>query len=203
MTGYLVWRGMRLETVGIWRGISAAIGLAGTFAYHLSVRRLTLVTTGMWSIVYEFACLSVAFGSLFVSNYDVSVVMLIAGAGTSRVGLWVFDITVTQLMQEFIPSGIRGVVGGTQQSLNSLFQLLSFALGIIFPDPREFHIYASSGYIAVSDEKLLTSCFCTQNTLTCLGQRILAQFTPGGPSHAPLYVWRIPEQIVLSYNDRA
>jgi iron-regulated transporter 1 len=140
---------MRLETVGIWRGISSAVGLTGTFVYHASVKRMTLVQTGMWSILYEFTCLSICFASLFVDDFNTSMGMLIAGACASRIGLWVFDITVTQLMQEFIPDGVRGVVGGTQQSLNAFFSLLSFSLGLIFPDPREFYIYIAAGYSAV------------------------------------------------------
>lgn len=150
MTGFLVWRGMHLETVGVWRGISAAVGLAGTFVYHFSVKRTTLVSTGMWSVVYQFLCISLSFASLFVEDYNLSIIMLIGGVCASRVGLWVFDIAVTQLMQEFIPAGVRGVVGGTQQSLNAFFQLLSFGLGLVFPDPRQFHIYVSAGYGAVS-----------------------------------------------------
>jgi len=67
----------------------------------------------------------------------------------SRIGLWVFDISVTQLMQEFIPDGVRGIVGGTQQAFNAFFMLLTFALGLVFPDPREFHIYVAAGYTAV------------------------------------------------------
>jgi iron-regulated transporter 1 len=149
MTAYLVFRGMRLETVGIWRGISSAIGLAGTFVYHESVKRTTLVNTGMWSIIYEFACLSICFASLFVPDFYTSMAMLIAGACASRIGLWVFDIAVTQLFQEFIPDGIRGSVGGTQQSLNAFFSLFAFGLGLVFPDPREFHIYIAAGYGAV------------------------------------------------------
>jgi iron-regulated transporter 1 len=149
MTAYLVFRGMRLETVGIWRGISSAVGLAGTFVYHASVKRTTLVNTGMWSIIYEFACLSICFASLFVDDFNLSMGMLIAGACASRIGLWVFDIAVTQLFQEFIPDGIRGAVGGTQQSLNAFFSLFSFGLGLVFPDPREFHIYIAAGYGAV------------------------------------------------------
>ena len=103
----------------------------------------------MWSVLYQLTCISICFGSLFVAAYDTSMSMLIAGVCASRVGLWVFDITVTQLMQEFIPEGIRGVVGGTQQSLNAFFQLSSFALGLIFPDPRDFPIYVSTGYAAI------------------------------------------------------
>lgn len=51
-------------------------------------------------------------------------------------------------MQEFIPDGVRGVVGGTQEALNAFFSILSFGLGLFFPDPREFYIYVFAGYIA-------------------------------------------------------
>jgi solute carrier family 40 (iron-regulated transporter), member 1 len=149
MTAYLVWRGMRLETVGVWRGVSSAIGLAGTFVYYCSARRLTVVETGMWSICYQLAFITVSFGALFVSDYRASMALLIVGVCASRIGLWAFDIAVCQLMQEHIPDGIRGVVGGTQQALNAFFQLLSYALGIVFPDPSEFNVYVAAGYVAV------------------------------------------------------
>jgi solute carrier family 40 (iron-regulated transporter), member 1 len=117
--------------------------------YNFSVQRLQLVDTGMWSLLYQLSCISLSFVALFVRNYDLSMAMLIGGVCASRTGLWVFDITVTQLMQEFVPEGVRGVVGGTQHSLNAFFQLLSFALGLVFPDPKDFPIYASAGYAAV------------------------------------------------------
>lgn len=82
-------------------------------------------------------------------SYDLSMALLIFGVCMSRIGLWVFDISVTQLMQELIPDGVRGVVGGTQQSLNAFFSLLTFALCLVFPDPKEFHIYVAAGYSAV------------------------------------------------------
>lgn len=50
MTTYLLWDGMPIEQVGLWRGLSSAIGLAGTFAYKFSARRTTVVKTGAWSI---------------------------------------------------------------------------------------------------------------------------------------------------------
>lgn len=149
MTAYLVWRGMRLETVGVWRGVSSAVGLLGTFAYSLSMQRFSVETTGMWSITVQFMFLSVSYVSLFVGDYNTSLSMLIGGVCASRVGLWVFDIAITQLMQEYIPSDVRGVVGGVQQSLNAFFGLGSFILGIIIPDPQDFPIYVAAGYGSV------------------------------------------------------
>jgi iron-regulated transporter 1 len=149
MTAYLLWRGMRFSTVGVWRGVSAAIGLLGTVVYHISTSYTSVEMTGMWSICFQFACLTFSYASLFVQDNMISLAMLVGGVCLSRVGLWVFDISVTQLMQEYIPAPVRGVTGGVQQSLNAFFGLLAFVLGIFFPDPKEFHIYVSAGYVAV------------------------------------------------------
>lgn len=149
MTAYLVWRGMRLDSIGFWRGVSSAAGLAGTFVYHFMARRTSLINTGMCSISFQFLCLTMSYASLFIDNYATSLAMLIAGVCASRVGLWVFDITVTQLMQLHVHEDVRGLVGGTQQSMNAFFAMLSFALGILIPDPMYFHYYVSVGYISV------------------------------------------------------
>jgi iron-regulated transporter 1 len=147
---------MGLETIGIWRGISSAIGLLGTCLYHWSVQYMTLEMTGMWSIVYEFLCLSLSYGSLFVRNDDhLSLILLITGVCMSRIGLWVFDIAVTQMMQESVPDGIRGIVGGVQQSLNAFFNLISYAIGIVLPNPSHFHIYVAAGYASVGAAMVL------------------------------------------------
>lgn len=155
MTGYLVWRGMGLDAIGIWRGVSSGVGLLGTVLYHFSVKKMSLIDTGMWSIFYQFCCLSICFLSLFIINNSLSLSLLILGVIASRIGLWVFDIAITQLMQIHIPDGIRGLVGGVQQSLNSFFFLLSFALGFVFPDPKDFHIYVSVGFGCVGIAMLL------------------------------------------------
>ena len=98
MTAYLVWRGMSMEAIGVWRGVSSAAGLAGTFVYHfVSSRQFDLVDTGLGSVVFQFLCLSLSYASLFIEDYSTSLGMLIAGVCASRVGLWVFDITVTQV----------------------------------------------------------------------------------------------------------
>jgi iron-regulated transporter 1 len=149
MTAFLVYRGLSVERTGVWRGISSAMGLMGTFVYHVSVKYRTLVQTGQWSVVYLFICSSVCFVSFFVSDFEIAMAMLLIGACCSRIGLWVFDITITQLMQEFIPDGIRGTVGGAQQSLNAFFQLLSFSLGLIFPDPGNFFIIVGAGNLSI------------------------------------------------------
>ena len=151
MTAYLIWRDMRLDSIGFWRGVSSAAGLAGTFVYRFMSKRMSVVDTGMWSLLFQFVCLSLSYASLFMDDFSagVSLAMLIAGVCASRVGLWVFDISVTQLMQLHIPEDVRGLVGGVQQSINAFFGMLSFALGLFIPNPKDFHYYVSVGYASV------------------------------------------------------
>ncbi|KAK1603371.1 hypothetical protein QYE76_059186 [Lolium multiflorum] len=61
-----------------------------------------------------------------------------AGVAASRLGLWMFDLAVTQLMQDNVPDPDRCVVGGVQNSLQSIFDLLTYIMGIIISDPRDF-----------------------------------------------------------------
>jgi len=155
MTAYLVWRGMHLETIGVWRGISAVIGLLGTFAFNYSVSKVSIELTGMWSILFQFLCLTISYASLFVKNYMISLSMLIGGVCASRIGLWVFDIAIKQLMQEHVAESVRGVVGGIQQSLHAFFSLLMYALGVFYPDPKEFFILVATGYLCVGIASLM------------------------------------------------
>ena len=93
-----VWKGMRLDTIGVWRGISSAVGLSGTLVYQvMSNRNIGQVDSGMISVVFQFFCLSLSYASLFVDDFDTSTTMLIVGVCASRVGLWVFDLSVTQV----------------------------------------------------------------------------------------------------------
>uniref|UniRef100_A0A672KNQ5 Solute carrier family 40 member n=1 Tax=Sinocyclocheilus grahami TaxID=75366 RepID=A0A672KNQ5_SINGR len=55
-------------------------------------------------------------------------------------GLWSFDLTVTQLLQETICESERGVVNGVQSSMNYLMDLLHFIMVISAPQPQHFGI---------------------------------------------------------------
>ena len=69
-----------------------------------------------------------------------SILVLMAGIILSRVGLWLSDLTVTQLQQEYVAETERGIVGGVQYSSNCLFDVAQFVLTIILPKPEEFGI---------------------------------------------------------------
>ncbi|KAM4731391.1 solute carrier family 40 member 1 [Anableps anableps] len=67
-----------------------------------------------------------------------SVSLLFAGVIAARVGLWSFDLTVTQLIQENVAESERGVINGVQNSMNYLLDLLHFIMVILAPNPEAF-----------------------------------------------------------------
>lgn len=155
MTTFVLWKGMSIEEVGLWRGIMSAVGLLGTLVYQLSTRYTNVVNTGEWSIVYLFVCLTVACSSFWVEDYTLSIYLLVVSTAVSRIGLWVFDISVTLLYQEHVPQGVRGLVGGTQQSLMSFFTMTAGCLGLLFHRPEQFWVIATTGYASIGVAALL------------------------------------------------
>lgn len=67
-----------------------------------------------------------------------SVSLLFAGVIAARVGLWSFDLTVTQLIQENVIESERGVINGVQNSMNYLLDLLHFIMVILAPNQEAF-----------------------------------------------------------------
>uniref|UniRef100_A0A8C5Q9S2 Solute carrier family 40 member n=1 Tax=Leptobrachium leishanense TaxID=445787 RepID=A0A8C5Q9S2_9ANUR len=68
----------------------------------------------------------------------ISVSLLFAGVIAARVGLWSFDLTVTQLIQENVIESERGIINGVQNSMNYLLDLLHFIMVILGPNPEAF-----------------------------------------------------------------
>ncbi|XP_067649889.1 ferroportin-like [Haliotis asinina] len=73
----------------------------------------------------------------------VSVTLLMAGIVTARFGLWIADLTITQLFLEHVAENERGIVNGVQNSLNRLADMLKFALVVSFPQTEVF------GYLVI------------------------------------------------------
>ncbi|XP_078395000.1 ferroportin [Cetorhinus maximus] len=81
------------------------------------------------------------YDSLPAGNYPdsyVSISLLFSGVISARIGLWTFDLTVTQLLQENIPEFQRGIVNGVQSSMNYLMDLLHFIMVMATPNPQYF-----------------------------------------------------------------
>ena len=89
----------------------------------------------------------------------ISIGLLLAGIVTSRLGLWLTDLTMSQLFQETVPEQERGIVAGMQNSLNSLLSLLMYFLVIALPKPEHFGLLALMSVCAVGTGGLLYASF--------------------------------------------
>ncbi|KAK1610792.1 hypothetical protein QYE76_034465 [Lolium multiflorum] len=138
MTATLDWKGIPAYVISLARGFSAIVGIAATLLYPVVHSRVSTLRTGLWSIWMQWCCLLLCVGSIWVSGGVASAWVLMAGVAASRLGLWMFDLAVMQLMQDNVRDSDRCVVGGVQNSLQSIFDLLTYIMGIIISDPRDF-----------------------------------------------------------------
>lgn len=70
-------------------------------------------------------------------------------------GLWLADLTITQLFLETILEKERGIVLGVQTSLNQLMDMLKFAMVIVAPQPELFGILVLISFAFVCNGFLL------------------------------------------------
>ncbi|THG03083.1 hypothetical protein TEA_026155 [Camellia sinensis var. sinensis] len=136
MTATLEWEGIPAYVIGIARGVSATIGIGATFLYPILQSRISTLRTGIWSIWSQWTCLLVCIASIWVQNNLVSAYMLMGGVAASRLGLWMFDLSVVQQMQDQVPESDRIVVGGVQNSIQSVLDLMTYVMCVIISNPQ-------------------------------------------------------------------
>jgi hypothetical protein len=152
MTAYLTWRGVDPAVVGASRGAGAIFGLIGTFVYPqlLKCNGGSVERAGLYSVWLFWICLVpglVMFyiaGESNVSDYTVLSVMVV-----SRVGLWAFDLAVTQIMQEYISEEDRGIVNSTQTATMQVFSCVILVGGLIFSEPKQFIVLVTFSIFVV------------------------------------------------------
>ena len=64
--------------------------------------------------------------------------LLMTGILTARFGLWMFDLAVSQLIQENVPEEERGVFSGVMNVFISIMDMLHYVLVIFAPRPEHF-----------------------------------------------------------------
>eukprot|EP00198_Chlamydomonas_reinhardtii_P002615 XP_001691951.1 predicted protein [Chlamydomonas reinhardtii] len=133
--------------VSVYRGIGALTGLAATALFPPLSKWAGLRFCAAAGITYQMACL--ASGVLPVALTIMSqgggkpsvgeVRVMVGGLVASRTGLWMYDLAVTQLIQQGVAEDHMGAVYGVQSSLQASFEMLSFVAGLLSPDPAHFH----------------------------------------------------------------
>ena len=67
-----------------------------------------------------------------------SIGVLLAGIISSRFGLWLSDVTITQVLQEKVQEEHRGIIGGVQDGMNSAMDTIKYILVIALPENETF-----------------------------------------------------------------
>ena len=149
--------------LGVVVGVSAIVGVLASIAFPFLRKLLNLGRTGLMGMYILVACLTLCLasiwmdGSPFDANYFLtnatqsnivekqcesssylSVTVFLVGLIAGRFGLWVSDLTITQILQENVKEEHRGVIGGVQDSLNSAMNTIKFVLVIVLPQIETF-----------------------------------------------------------------
>ncbi|XP_044954800.1 solute carrier family 40 member 1-like [Hordeum vulgare subsp. vulgare] len=149
MIATLDWKGIPAYVISLARGLSAIVGIRATLLYPVMHSWVSTLRTCLWSIWMQWCCLLLCAGSIWVRGLA-SAWVLMGGVAASRLGLWMFDLAVTQLMQDNVPDSERCVVGGVQNSLQSMFTLLTYLMGIIVSNPKDFSELIVLSFMLVS-----------------------------------------------------
>merc|ERR1711994_424792 len=90
------------------------------------------------------------------------ITLLMTGIILARFGLWIVDLTITQILQERVEEECRGIVNGVQDSLNNSMDLLKCVLVILLPGARDFGYLIILSYISISSGWVLYATFSKQ-----------------------------------------
>ncbi|KAG0242162.1 hypothetical protein BGW41_004785 [Actinomortierella wolfii] len=126
MTSYLILTGYSSGLLGIMKAVAGVAGVAGTFAQPLLSKRLGNMRAGLWS-VWELAMmlgLVVLALSNSLGDRTATSILIFGGTAASRLGLWIFDITESLILQEFTAAAHITSITGWQYSACNLFDLL-------------------------------------------------------------------------------
>ncbi|KAG0002918.1 hypothetical protein BGZ79_002072 [Entomortierella chlamydospora] len=125
MTSYLALVGYDSGLLGIMKALSGIMGVAGTFVMPLLSARIGNVRTGLWSIwQLVFMLVLVILALTNKLDHTATSVLLFGGMALSRLGLWVFDIAGSLILQEYTASTHITGIAGWQYSVCNLFELL-------------------------------------------------------------------------------
>merc|ERR1712151_67926 len=155
MTAYVMTLGVGAAVVSAYRGVGEVFGFAATQVAPKFVAKMgpaSAATAFIWFQVSSLV-LSVIGASSWARGWPglTSSLLLVGGVGVSRFGLWGFDLSVTQLLQENVtPQTALGKVSGTQNAFESSFGATAAAMGMLLASPSEFEYLAIGSWCAVT-----------------------------------------------------
>jgi iron-regulated transporter 1 len=89
-----------------------------------------------------------------------SIIVLLSGMALSRFGLWLTDLVIHQIIQESVDEKKRGIIGGVQSSLNTIFDLIKYGAVILLSDVTQY------GYLTIISISAVFIAFCLYTSYT-------------------------------------
>ncbi len=145
----------------IFTTTSAIIQTSHSPSYHVLPSQTKLCSSNMCStsIAPSFHNSSSMQNTSTDGSVSIAVILILIGVVGCRVGLWIFDLAVQQLVQEKVVEEERGVVSGIMNSMNSIMDMLHYILVIVAPRPEHFNILIILSFIMVAFGWLLYSIY--------------------------------------------
>lgn len=143
MTGYLAWRGLGESVLSIFRGIGAALGVGATVFFPYASTRWGLPACSLFAIYGQCVCIVAAvapivwLGDHFGRATEMSLLIFLS---LSRFFLWLFDLSVNQIMQLESSKDTVGSIFGIQNAFQSGFQTIAYVMTMVFSNPRHFEV---------------------------------------------------------------
>lgn len=155
MTAYLQAEGSSDLVISLFRGAGALFGLLSTAIFPFAAPRLSLPALAAGSVLFQLAFITLGAVPLVLGalpSRDSLLYVFQGGTAVSRLGLWLADLAITQLIQETSAAAELGAVQGTQRSVCAVFELLSYVATLVFAQPAQFPILmlGSLGAVALS-----------------------------------------------------
>ncbi|KAK5105181.1 hypothetical protein LTS08_001455 [Lithohypha guttulata] len=132
--------------IGILRTVATISEISATFIAPNLIHRVGAVRAGMWSLCWQFVCLTPGVLMFWIgpeSSPVFSTYFFIVCVILSRIGLWSFDLTAQLLVQNSIGASQRGTFSATEASLQNFFELCTFAMTVVWSRPDQFRYPAA------------------------------------------------------------
>ncbi|KAF9876820.1 hypothetical protein CkaCkLH20_05666 [Colletotrichum karsti] len=144
MITFLLSVGYNSFHIGIARTIGTVFELSATWAAPKLMDKIGPIRAGIWSLSWQMIWLAAGVSWFFAdksqnrSSSIEAVSGLVGGVILSRVGLWGYDLSAQTIIQGDVDEEHRGAFSTVEASMQSIFELLSYASTVVFSRPDQF-----------------------------------------------------------------
>ncbi|KAK8069094.1 Ferroporti-1 [Apiospora phragmitis] len=153
MVTFLLGSGYDSTRVGAARTLSVVFEVLATWVAPWLMSSVGPVRAGLWFSTVHITMLVTGMTVFMAYRDDDPVIAasgMVGGTVLSRVGLRGFDLCTQIIVQEEVEADIRGTFSSVEAAMQNAFELLSYALTIMFFRPQQFMIPALASVGAVT-----------------------------------------------------